>query len=105
VSTSGQQVGKKDTPTFAGLNLTGTSGVLKSAAGSVSGSATTGDLPEGANLYFTQARVLTSPMTGFTAGPNSAVTASDTVLSATQKLQGQINNSNLSSILNALIFG
>ncbi|MEW5907865.1 MAG: hypothetical protein AB1643_01645 [Patescibacteria group bacterium] len=45
-----------DSPTFAGLTLTGLSGVLKAAAGLISGSATTNDLPEGTNLYWTQGR-------------------------------------------------
>ncbi len=44
-------------PTFAGLTLTGLSGVLKATAGVVSGSATTSDLAEGSNQYFTSARV------------------------------------------------
>lgn len=38
------------------LTITGLSGVLKATAGLVSGSATTTDLTEGANLYFTNAR-------------------------------------------------
>jgi hypothetical protein len=52
----GQQVGKKDTPTFAGLVITGLSGVGKYVAGVLSGSATTSDVPEGSSLYWTQAR-------------------------------------------------
>lgn len=43
-------------PTFAGMTLTGYNGVIKSSAGVLSGSATTSDLTEGSNLYFTDAR-------------------------------------------------
>ena len=50
-------LGTSDSPTFAGLTITGLSGVLKAAAGVVSGSATTSDMPEGTNLYYTEARV------------------------------------------------
>lgn len=52
----------------------------------------TGDLAEGSNLYFTTARVLSTVLTGFTAGSNTAITASDTVLVAFQSVQGQINS-------------
>jgi hypothetical protein len=38
------------------LTITGLSGVLKATAGLISGSATTSDLTEGSNLYFTNAR-------------------------------------------------
>ncbi len=38
------------------LTITGLSGVLKATAGLIAGSATTSDLPEGSNLYFTNAR-------------------------------------------------
>lgn len=49
-----------------------------------------GEIPEGANLYFTQARVRATPLTGFVAAPGT-VTAADTVLSAFEKLQGSIS--------------
>lgn len=53
----------------------------------------TDDISEGSsNLYHTSSRVLNTVLTGFSAGPNSAVTASDTVLQGLQKLQGQINS-------------
>ena len=42
------------------LTLTGLSGVLKAPAGVVSGNATTTDLTEGSNLYWTQARFNTA---------------------------------------------
>lgn len=51
---------------------------------------TTTDLAEGTNLYFTNARVLASVITGFTA-TNSAILATDTVLQAFGKAQGQMN--------------
>lgn len=41
---------------FGGLQIGALNGVLKAAGGVVSGAATTSDLPEGANLYFTNAR-------------------------------------------------
>ncbi len=54
-----QQVGNLNisgTGIFGGLKIDALSGVLKSAGGVVSGAATTTDLFEGANLYFTNAR-------------------------------------------------
>jgi hypothetical protein len=42
--------------TAANLTLTGFSGVLKATAGVVAGGATTSDLPEGSNLYYTDTR-------------------------------------------------
>jgi hypothetical protein len=56
MSYPGQQTGKKDTPTLAGLTLTAFSGIIKAAAGVLSGGATTTDLPEGSNLYYTDTR-------------------------------------------------
>lgn len=54
--------------TFTGLTVDTLSGVLKATAGVVSGGATTSDLPEGSNLYYTDARARaalsgTSPIT------------------------------------------
>ncbi|NTU67125.1 MAG: hypothetical protein HGB08_04360, partial [Candidatus Moranbacteria bacterium] len=43
-------------PTFAGMTIGSLSGVLKAAGGTISGSATTSDLPEGSNLYYTNTR-------------------------------------------------
>jgi hypothetical protein len=49
------------------------------------------DLDEGAvNLYFTEAKVLATVLTGFVAGSDTAIAATDTVLEALQKAQGQI---------------
>lgn len=50
----------------------------------------TANLSEGSNLYFTVARVLASALTGFAAS-NAVVIATDTVVAAFGKLQGQIN--------------
>lgn len=53
--------------------------------------ASTDQVTEGAtNLYFTEARVLATELTGFTSGPDAAVAATDTVLEGLQKLQAQI---------------
>lgn len=46
---------------------------------------------EGANLYFTNARVLGLGLTGFSA-TNSVITAADSIVTAFGKVQGQINN-------------
>lgn len=51
-----QDVTATASPTFGGLTLTGASGVLVASAGVVGSGATTSDLPEGANLYFTEDR-------------------------------------------------
>lgn len=51
---------------------------------------TTSAITEGTNLYFTSARSLATVLSGFTTGANSTVLATDTVLSAFGKTQGQI---------------
>ena len=52
-----------------------------------SGDYTTTLVTEGTNLYFTNARTLSSTLTGYVSGAGS-ITAADTVLSAIQKLNG-----------------
>lgn len=52
---------------------------------------TTTVIPEGTNLYFTNARVLTAPLTGFVS-TEGTVTAADTVLSAFNKIWWNIEN-------------
>jgi hypothetical protein len=52
----------------------------------------TGDISESGNLYFTDARVLASTLTGFVAGADTAILATDTVLQGLEKTQGQINS-------------
>lgn len=52
---------------------------------------TTDAVVEGAtNFYFTQARVRTTPLTGYTVSSNTALVATDTVITAFGKLQAQI---------------
>lgn len=43
------------------------------------------------NLYFTEGRVISTSLTGLSAGTNEAVTASDSILTAIAKLQAQID--------------
>jgi hypothetical protein len=52
---------------------------------------TTTNIGEGTNLYFTEARVRSTPLTGYAVGTNTALTATDSVLTAFQNVQGQIN--------------
>lgn len=50
------------------------------------------DIAEGVtNLYFTEARVLATDLAGYVVGANTALTGTDTVLGAFEKVQGQIN--------------
>ena len=49
----------------------------------------TGDIAEDGNLYFTPARAIASTLTGFSSG-SGTVSASDTVLEAIQKLDGNV---------------
>jgi hypothetical protein len=67
---------------------------------------TTSDVAEGTNLYFTNGRVLTAPLTGFSASAGT-VTAADTVLQALQKLQGTntAQDTAIAGKQNALTFG
>jgi len=46
------------------LTIDTLSGILKASSGVVTGSATTSDLPEGTNLYYTDAKVIAAPLTG-----------------------------------------
>lgn len=58
---------------------------------------TTTDIAEGTNLYFTQPRVLATPLTDYIVGTDTAIAATDTVLQAFQKVQGQINTRGLAT--------
>jgi hypothetical protein len=49
----------------------------------------TGVVPESGNLYFTNARAIASVLTGYTSGAGT-ISAADTILSAIQKLNGNI---------------
>lgn len=51
---------------------------------------TSANIPEVTNLYFTTARVLATALTGYTSGAGT-ISAADTILSAIQKLNGNIN--------------
>lgn len=66
--------------------------ITRDAKGRVSGTsaATTTDLTEGSNLYFTTARVLATVLAGLSTASSAIITAADTVLSALGKLQAQI---------------
>ena len=52
-------------------------------------SPTTSTVAEGSNLYFTNARAIAAPLTGFTSGAGT-VASSDSILTAFQKLDGNI---------------
>ena len=68
----GQAVGTTSSVQFAGLTLTGLTGILKATAGTIATNATTDDLTEGkTNLYFTDARARGS----FSAGTNITLAA------------------------------
>lgn len=58
------------------------------------GTKSTTNLIEGTNLYFTEARVRSTPLTGLSV-TNLVITATDSVLSALGKVQGQINDTAL----------
>ncbi|MBI5071892.1 hypothetical protein HZB93_03320 [Candidatus Falkowbacteria bacterium] len=75
-----QQVGHLNisgTGIFGGLQIGALNGVLKSAGGIVSGGATTTDLSEGANLYYTDAR--TRAAISAAAGPVNYVPATGVI--------------------------
>lgn len=66
---------------------------VRDAWGRITGTsaATTSDLAEGANLYFTAARVLATVLAGLSTATNAVIAATDTALSALGKLQAQIS--------------
>ncbi len=61
--------------------------------------ATTSDIAEGSNLYYTDARVRGAALTGLSTATATAVTATDNVLAGVGKLQGQINGINSAGYL------
>lgn len=66
---------------------------LAKTGNTISLNATTTNVPEGTNQYFTAARAVASALTGYAqAGVNAAVTATDTVLTAFGKVQKQITD-------------
>lgn len=86
-----------DTILTAIQKLNGNASALVAGVSSVYGrtgaiTATAGDyttslVTEGSNLYYTNARVIAAPITGYTSG-SGTVSASDTILQAIQKLNG-----------------
>lgn len=66
------------------------------------GTRSTTDLPEGTNEYFTQARVLSSVLTGFNPALTGDVVGTDTVLEGFGKLQYQIDNFSSLSVVDSL---
>lgn len=73
-------------------DLTGiTSGIIgATTTGQLTRSVSTTNLTEGTNLYFTDARAITSLLTGYISGPGT-ITTSDSILSAIEKLNGNIS--------------
>jgi len=63
-----------DSPAFAGLTVDTLSGVVKATSGALAGGASTSDLPEGANLYYTDARAAAAAPVQSVAGRTGAVT-------------------------------
>lgn len=57
-----------------------------------------GAIAEGANLYFTDARVRATLLTGYTTGSPSPLSAADNFLQALGKLEAMINNSQSSAV-------
>ncbi len=51
---------------------------------------TTADISENTNLYFTSDRAISSPLTGYSSAAGT-ITSADTILTAIQKLNGNIN--------------
>lgn len=60
---------------------------------------------EGTNLYFTNARVISSTLTGLSTGTNTPITAGNSLLMAFQNLQEQINSINSNMIVNTATVG
>lgn len=65
-------------PTFAGITIDSLSGILKATTGVVSGGATTSDLTEGSNLYYTDERVDDRVSALLVAGSGISLTYDDT---------------------------
>jgi hypothetical protein len=81
--------------TLSGLTITGLSGVLKASAGVLAGSATTTDLPEGANLYYSDVRAAAAAPVQSVFGRTGVVVLQSgdvtTALGGTPALVGQAN--------------
>ncbi len=61
--------------------------------------ATTTDIAEGSNLYYTDTRVRATPLTGLSTATATPVVATDNLLAGVGKLQGQINTINSAGYL------
>jgi hypothetical protein len=66
---------------------------------------TTTDLPEGDNLYFTEARVLETDLAGLSLASSTDITSADTVLSALGKLQAQLDGLVTDTTVKAMVAG
>lgn len=60
----------------------------------LAGNSTTSVITEGTNLYYTDARVRATPLTGFVTTNSAAIVAADSVLVALGKTQAQLNGIN-----------
>jgi len=69
------------------------------------GDYTTSQITENTNLYFTQARVLSTPLTGYTTGTSTPITATNTMLNGMQNLQAQITAINNNMVVNSATVG
>ncbi len=89
----------------AGSLVTGVSSVFGRTGAVIaqSGDYTTAQVTESGNLYFTGARAIASVLTGYTSGAGT-VSASDTILSAIQKINGNTTSLYL-TILNPAYTG
>lgn len=75
--------------TITSLKLTGLNGILKASSGAVTGSATTADLTENTNLYYTDTRVRGCVLTGFSGSTGGTVVATDTILAGLGRLENR----------------
>jgi len=87
-------------------NLTGatTEVIGATTTGQLTRSVSTTNLTEGTNLYFTDARAIASPLTGYTSAPG-IITATDSILSAIEKLNGNALATTTSTISHAVKYG
>ena len=86
-----QQDGGEIQASWSDLNTDAVTSVFgrTGAVIAVSGDYTTAQVTESGNLYFTNARAIASVLTGYTSGAGT-ISAADTILSAIQKLNGNI---------------
>jgi hypothetical protein len=76
-----------DANTDAVTSVFGRTGAVVAANGDY----TTAQVTESVNLYFTNARAIASTLTGYTSGAGT-ITSSDSILSAIQKLNGNVSS-------------